>query len=237
VISARFQIVFTYRCNLNCKWCDRFMDSVPWPDSDMVGGDLAFGLSAIKQSGIEIEQCRIGGGEAKMHPCFASMAYYVRFIWGNDKIRTSVSTNTLIPNDKSLEVIYQEAGPKTKSKHTPVMISPYDLGLDPEQGFVSPCRMSRVCGRLFDAFGFAACPYEGPMGRLFGIDPYQAEPVMLGRYDLCCHCVHSLPTKKKKAVWQDALDGKIEFPTKSYREALDRFAEHPTVFKRFQERL
>ena len=111
-----------------------------------------------------------------------------------------------------------------------------DLGLQPIFGFTRPCRIMIKCGRLFDAFGFSFCPNAGIRGRILRIDPYQPRPVLLGYPSMCQHCIFTLPTNQRTKLWQAVKDGKIEHPTKTYREGLERALEEPVKFKRFQER-
>jgi len=236
-VAMRFQIVFTYSCNMACQYCDRYVDSLPWPNTDITKEDLRLGLEVVKKSRVHIKQCRITGGEPKVHPSFEELAKYVLETWGDKgRIRTSVSTNMVLKNPRGLGVRWQKY-PMAEKNHVPVMISPYDLGKHPVRGYTTYCRVQCRCGRLFDKFGFASCPYAGPIGRVLGIDPYQSMPVLYGRPDICRHCVHSLDRWDRLKIYKDALAGKIEFPTKTFREGLERFKAEPTEFKTFQERV
>ena len=230
---ARFQIVFTYKCNLACKWCDRFLDVIPWNDTDMFLDDLVKGSKRVKQSGVRVSMSRIGGGEPTMHPQFEVMASLVRERWSNQgEVKTTVATNGVAKRPKGLGVHYRISPPDTKD-HFPVMISPADLGFESTGGYITPCRVSKVCGRLFDCHGFAPCPYAGTIGRLLQIDPYHSHPVLLGTPEICRHCIHSLGKGLREKLWGDAKKGRIEYPTKRFTEAL---LYRPLDFKRFQER-
>jgi hypothetical protein len=114
------------------------------------------------------------------------------------------------------------------------MLSPHDLGMHPVHGYVDSCRASRICGRLFDAFGFASCPYAGVIGRVIGIDPYQPYPTPYGLPDICKHCHHSLCKKDKEILWEAAKKGEIKTPTPSFERGMQR---GPFPIRRFQDRL
>ncbi len=229
----RFQIVFTYRCNLACEHCDRYMDVLPWEDSDITMEDLRLGATMVRKAGVEPGRSKIGGGEALVHPDFVELTKMVRREWTRPGGKTSVATNGILPRPRRLGVRYILSVPKQK-QHFPVMISPADLGLEIVQGVGVPCSAQRFCGRLFDAFGFSFCPYAGTMGRVLGIDPYGTSPVLPGREEVCRHCIHGLPGKIKRGIWKDAVKGRIEHPTKTFREGLDRGL---IPIKKFQERL
>jgi len=72
------------------------------------------------------------------------------------------------------------------------------------------------------------------IGGLMGKKVHSDEPVMCGDYEVCRHCICSLPKDVMKEVQLDAHSGKIEHPTKTYREWLKRGRVYPT--RRFLQR-
>jgi hypothetical protein len=152
-----------------------------------------------------------------------------------------VYSNKIIYADKNrvnMKVKWAPIGGVWKARHNPPMISPVDLGLNPKRDFLSNCYFGKRCGRLFDAFGFSFCPVAGQMGRIFNIDPYHSEPVLLGNPEMCRHCAWSQNRRKRFELWVAARDGKLEYPTKTYREAIARSnGEGLRTFKKFEERV
>ncbi len=240
-ITTKYQINFTYRCNLKCKWCITFKDRLLWPDSDITVEDIKLGGRIARQYTHQVGKLRIGGGEPLMHPQITECCKAINENW---KCRLPVlfTNGTLGHLDKSL--MYCKVSPVTEAKcgwrkrvHLPPMISPMDLGLQPELGFTKPCKIMNKCGRLFDAFGFSFCPNAGIRGRLLGIDSYQPRPVLLGIPSMCQHCIFTIASRRKRSqLWEGAMNGKIEYPTKTYKEGLKRALEEPIKFKKFQER-
>jgi len=197
--------------------------------------DVVIGAGVLREENVEVTMSRIGGGEALLHPRFEEIAKAVLEHWSrNGEVKTTVATNGVVPRVKGLGLKYNCSPPSDKIKHRPCMVSPHDVGVEPEHGFDDVCRAAKVCGRLFDAFGFSSCPYAGIMGRVLDIDPYSAKPVEFGHYDICRHCIHSLGSRKKNELWTAAENGEIDFPTVTFREGMKRGL---LSIKRFQQRL
>ena len=141
-----------------------------------------------------------------------------------------------IPNTR-----YRVAAPTLEEKevkHTPPMISPLDLGLTPSRGFNGYCHRQRACGRLFDCYGFSFCIFAGAIGRVLGIDPYKPHPVLDGNIDICGHCPFTMGVGGAFKLFDDVNQGKIEYPTKTYREGIQRIKREGHIkFPKFQERL
>ena len=236
---VRFQIHLIYKCNLKCKYCNEFMDLLNWDgdETSITLEDLKRGADIIKSKRIQTNKLRIVGGEPTMHMHLKECLELIVKEWlGNRKI---VSSNGIlpVPNVKGIRYKYSPIGGRRKMNHLPVMISPFDLGIEPKIGFEDPCGQSRYCGRSFDTYGFSPCPNAGPMGRLFGIDPYHSEPVLLGMREMCQHCIYSVGKKVMHKLMREVIEGKINYPTKSYKEGLKRQLDKPTFFKKFRERV
>ncbi len=237
--KMRFQIVFTYDCNLACKYCDRFLDVLPWKDTEMTMAELELGYRMMVKAGVQCSMSRIGGGEPLTHPDFVELTANVIEWWSNmGCVTTTVATNGVLVRTKGMGVKYRCSPPNDK-RHRPVMISLADLGIDPEHGIVDECKVAKVCGRGFDCHGFTSCPYAGPIGRILGIDPYHPMPVSLGQPEICCHCIHSLSKRKREEIWDAADAGEIKFPTKTFQKGLNRhwYGQNRNWFIRLEERV
>ncbi len=237
--KMRFQIVFTYDCNLACKYCDRFLDVLPWPDTNITQNELILGHEMMKRAGVECSMSRVGGGEPLCHPDFEQLVKIVTEKWSQgETVRTTVATNNVLPKIRGIKAKYRRS-PLESKQHNPVMISPADLGINPKYGIYNACRVAKVCGRGFDCHGFTSCPYAGPIGRVLGIDPYHLMPVMHGQPEICCHCIHSLAPKKQVKIWEQAKAGEIEFPTKTfnYGISIPKYIREKEKFIRLEERV
>ena len=213
------------------------LDLVPWSDSDITIEDIRISGGIIKQCGFSVGRVRVAGGEPTLHKNLTECCDAITKYWGLK--RAVVCTNAIIDYPKGISFRNVESSPEhfRKDVHKPPMVSPVDIGLDPVLGFNRLCKFSHRCGALFDAFGFSFCPKAGAIGRLLGIDPYQAEPVLLGNENICKHCPYSLPEELRMQVSSDVRNGIIEYPTETYRNAIRKCKENPMKFKKFQDRL
>jgi hypothetical protein len=236
----KYSIVLTYRCNGSCKYCNRFLDIVPW-NVDLSIEDLKAGWKAICETDSTIVKVRITGGEPLMHPNFDECINYINQTWNSKAtIRLVVMSNQILPRRPLRKLRYRGFTSQEQkiAAHEPPMISPKDLGLSPIYGTDIICSGQRGCGRLFDPYGFSYCVYSGPIGRVLGIDPYQTYPVLQGQQEMCEHCTYSLDRKVAVKLFQQVRDGKLEYPTKSYKEGVARIKDGVNVdFPKFQERL
>lgn len=236
-IPTRYQINLTYRCNLSCKWCISFIDNIPFEDSDITIEDLKIGGELVKQYGVQDGWLRVSGGESLLHPEVKECCRVIKEFWNGSK--KTLFTNGIISVPKGLGIRYIVSPPGIgkKTQHTPPMISPADLGIEPVLGFTRSCAMQSKCGRLFDAFGFSFCPYAGCIGRILKIDPYQSRPILMGLPSMCEHCLWSLSKVDRLRLSEDVKNGRLEYPTKTFREGVERHKEEPIKYKKFQERI
>ncbi len=242
----RFGMVLTYRCNASCKHCNRFLNEIPWNDTDLTLEDLRLGWEAVQRSGLTVEKVRMTGGENLLHPEFEPCMNYINSTWAKnyvgdeDKPRTVVFSNGILPRPSLFQVRYnyhKDVKGKIEA-HTPPMISPVDLGLTPKRGTGRFCPRRRACGRLFDCHGFATCIFAGAIGRVIGVDPYKPYPVLDGIKEICDHCPWSMGVGGGLNLMQDAVAGKFEYPTKTYAEGLKIVKSGKgIVIPKFQERL
>ena len=188
---VRFGISLTYRCNATCSGCNRYLDVAAWPGSDLEPEDLELGYQRVMEAGIKIKKVRITGGEPLLHPEFSKCLEMIGRTW-NSRYggRTVVFTNGLIKLPPVNGWRYNVSGVGTeKDSHMLFpMVSPADLGRQPDCDSGRLCRRQHGCGRLFDAFGFSFCILAGPIGRMLGIDPYAGRPVLDMQKDICEHC-------------------------------------------------
>lgn len=233
----RFGICLTYRCESECAYCNRYLDHLKCPDSDIQLDDLEIGWQRAKEAGLQVEKVRITGGEPLLHPQFVDACRIIGDTWNKDYGgRTLVFTNRKDSLPKTEGWRYRGGSLTGKKIHQPPMISPADLNIKGSCGVDTYCHRQRGCGRLFDAFGFSFCIFAGPLGRLLGIDPYEARPVLKGDPRICQHCVFAAGVKTAFALFAKVRDKQIEYPTRTYRKALERLDNRPISFPRFQER-
>jgi len=236
-LLVRFGVAPTYRCNQECRWCNRFLDLLPWPDSDMRLEDVRTAGELLREHGIVVGRIRFTGGEPLMHPRIGDLCREFQREW-NPLTRMHMFTNGSLGRPRGLPARVRSTG-AGKAGHMPWMVSPADLGIATYFGYVKPCRVQWVCGRLFDAFGFSFCIHAGSLGRLLGIDPYSGYPQMMGRPEICRHCICSVPIRKgRNNVQRAAMAGEFEHPTKTFRDAMENVGKDgPMVFPKFRGRL
>ena len=237
----RWGVVPTYRCNQACKDCNRFLNLFPWPDSDLTSTDLAVAGEIVNAGSNKINRIRMTGGEPLMHKDIVELCRVVNVCWKPERCLVVFSNGKIKrPDKKSIRARWCVEDQKEKLKfHRPWMISPTDVGLNPRYGWSGrACFAQDGCGRLFDAFGFAPCVHAAPLGRLLRIDVYGGRPVTKGSFEMCKHCVCSVGRRQQWKLWKSAKEGEIEYPTRTYREAIARFRDEPYTYeKRFRERL
>lgn len=236
--GIRFGIAPTYRCNLNCRYCNRGVDKHPWQDADLSVEDVEQAGDMVKSAGIKVNKVRVTGGEPTLHPQLKEICDAISERWGIIRW-THVLTNgtTVKTRPRDIKAKYSADRPTDKSKfHRPFSISPDDLGLRGDYGTKWPCEQQTGCGRLFDGFGFSFCVLAGHLGRLLRIDPYSRTPVLQGDPRICKHCLFSLGRRQRWRIWGRWQQGKQEAETKTYREGNAMLAQLPFRFKRWRER-
>jgi len=233
---VNYQIAVTYRCNWACPHCCELFGVLPsmGPESDLTVEDVEMSGCILKEHGIEVGKCGLTGGEPTLVLNLAELRTAVVRCWRPAR-RPRVFSNGTGGKGRGIRV--SDAGAKA-AKQYPIMVSPADLGMEPVEGFGTPCWAQIRCGRYFDAFGFSGCPAAPSLGRLFGVDVHEAEPVLLTSRELCRHCIHTVGKRRMSALSHAAATGQIEYPTRTYREALERRRSEGYVrFKSFKERL
>ncbi len=230
-MQTRFGIVLTYDCNLRCQGCNRFLDVMRVPNSDIDEETLREGHERVKAAGIEVRKARVTGGEPLLHPKFGRLMKVIKETWNKGYGgRTCVFSNgtqdrPFESQRKKRSWRYRVSSVEDKrGKFFPPMLSPHDLGLEPVLGGEVRCKMQAGCGRLFDVFGFSFCILAGPLGKMFDVDPYSAHPLMHGWTELCRHCPFSQRKEVRNKLFEQAENGTLEggYPTKSYKEAVMR---------------
>lgn len=230
----RFGLVLTYRCNLRCRECNRFLDRVSPTDSDATLEGLREGYDRVVAAGITINKARVTGGEPLLHPQFVEAMKLISQTWNKDYGgRTCVFTNGTQPLPKSDAWRYRVSSDDGRSGFRPTQLSPCDLGLSPVLGVGDQCCIQKGCGRLFDAFGFSFCILAGQIGRLFGVDVYGSEPVVAGNPEVCKHCIWSQPRKVAWRLIQDVRAGRLEYPSPSYARAFQEARWKSLEVRRF----
>ena len=233
----RYGIAVTYRCNLACKRCNRFLDLSPWSNSDVTVEDVKLAGKLVLQRDEEISRVRLTGGEPTLHPQLREICEVVKDEWKPTYISV-VLTNGSRPRPSLDGTFTRYSWPMEdkESIHRSHMVSPADLGLEPHLGFGKPCDIQKGCGRLFDAFGFSFCVLAGGYGRILGVDPYQDKPVIDGQREICQHCMCTLKRRQKWDLWGEIAKGAVPTITKTWAEGLQRHADEPIQFKTFKAR-
>jgi hypothetical protein len=236
--GIRFGLAITYRCNMQCSMCNRFIDKFPWQQpSDLTVADVKEAGEMVIASSLKVNKVRVTGGEPTLHPQLKEICDSIRDDWKVAKY-THILTNgtTINKRPRDIWARYKDGDETTVKIHHPFSISPTDLGMSGPFGTELPCEQQTGCGRLFDAFGFSFCVISGSLGRLLRIDPYSKTPVMMGDKRICKHCIFSLPRKIRWRIWGRWRAGQQEAVTKTYQDAEDVFKLLPFRFKRWKER-
>jgi hypothetical protein len=221
-VEVRYGIALTYRCNASCEWCNRYLDHVPWPDSDMKLENLKIGRERVRQCNVVIQKARVTGGEPLLHKEFQKAMRIVCDEWNNsNQGRTVVFSNGILPLPSPKGWRYRVSkDPVGERFNQTTMISPADVGLPFHYKSALMCFRQKGCGRLYDAFGFTFCIYA-----------------LVGPPDICRHCVWSCGVKRAFKLFEAVHQGELEYPSKTYREGIARCkGEGPPKFKKFEER-
>ena len=244
-MDVRLVINLTYRCNLHCKFCYQMFDVLPAGDetSDMSEEDLAVAAERMGERGLRVAAIKVSGGEPMLHPRLESLCEAIKAHWGKDmglRVYTSGAVSRVFKKCGIMVTHNRIFVHRPASKavlHRPMLISPADHGLEPILGPERPCGFQLRCGRNLDAYGFAPCQLAWARARLFGVDPYDRHPVLVGMRELCRHCLHSLGRSTRARLENAALAGEIDYPSPTYRKAIERCRNEgfPT-FTRFLER-
>lgn len=240
--GIRMAIAPTYRCNLKCPRCNRWIDKFPWQgDCDLTVEEVREAGRMLKEAGIKVNKVRVTGGEPTLHPRLKEIVDVIADEWGVCRW-THVLTNGTTVKTRPRDIKAKYSGGKgvavdfKLSQHRPFTISPADLGLIGGHGTEFPCEQQTGCGRLFDAFGFSFCVIAGSLGRVLGIDPYSRTPVLKGDPEICKHCIFSIGRKARWRIWGAWMRGEQEAVTETWRRAEERFRMLPFRFKRWRER-
>jgi len=236
-----YQIAVTYQCKLKCEHCFELFDVLPSldRDSEVSLTDVVFAGRLLKKFQIDVAKLRLTGGEPMLHPKLSQIQEVVKGEWKPETMVVCTSGVGFSQEELSQAGSVREYGMELKREtHHNYRISPFDLGIAPKLGFVDRCRTQHYCGCYFDAYGFTACPQAAPFGRLFGMDYHEWAPVLRGREEFCRHCTASLGRNGAARLMQLARDGKIEYPTKTFKEAIARRKDEGYLeIPKFRDRL
>ena len=134
----RYGITPTYRCNLSCALCNRWLDLFKWPDSDVTVDEVRRAGEMVKAlPNTRLNKVRITGGEPTLHPQLVEICQVVADVWQPER-RTVVLTNGVVkdrpprlPSARWKGGNDKVTGPRKdpSTYHRPWSISPADLGL------------------------------------------------------------------------------------------------------------
>jgi len=228
----QFGVVPTYRCNMTCKWCNRYEGVIPWDDSDLSIGAVEEVGAILHKHKIQPDRIRLTGGEPSMHPNLSGIVEAIERTWPEPKLLTHSFTNGTM-NQIGIPIRFRVSD---HSDHKPWAISPADLGMSAMLGFDDRECTAKACGKLFDCYGFSFCVHAAALGRLLRVDPYSKQPISEGREDFCQHCIHTLRTSDRLRIQREAMEGRIEFPTPTLARGLKQLEKEPLVFARWEDR-
>ena len=249
MISKRpvnYDLNIGYACNAACRYCNRLIDEFRLPNASMTIAQVGTAIERWKAAGVTIKKLKVSGGEPSLHP---DLVPIVQLLLDSGIVQTVWVLSNGIKQD--LPKLPRGAryrvdpilDPKDGWKnHQPFLISPADVGIEADG---SECSTRRMCGRGVEAFGFSQCGIAGALGHLLGIDPYHEKPVLhISHPEICKHCLYSLPDAKQKELqrkcppggkWPDGStfgDSTIDYPTPTFKAALERRKTQPTFFAR-----
>ena len=241
-VPIAYQIACTYKCNSACKWCVQHLDVINWNhiDTDITVEEIKVGAHLLKKYGIRIGKLRVTGGEPVVHPNLKPILHAINKHWAPRSSWFRIYSNGKLPLPKRVPGRFSVV-PLTSIKKTqlftPFNVSPADLGIEPQLGFIKPCVQQLRCGRWFDHFGFTSCGVAGILGAMLGDDCYEPLPVMMGRPSVCQHCLFSLPKKLRQVITKKVHAKQIPDVTKTFKTAIERWHDDPPKPRRFFERL
>ena len=240
-IFCPFNLDITLRCNARCPDCMKLLGLLPIEtrESDVTREHVLAVSSILKRHKIRMGRLRVTGGEPTLIDDFKGMFEFIKRVWRPFVVR--VYTNGILPlpwGEKRIgSVMRPMPMDRKKERHVPFYISPADLGIAPKLGFSRACRITTSCGRSIDAYGFSPCLMYPGIGRVLGRDLHYAHPKLLGEEDVCRHCICSLPKGEQRGLQERAKRGDFEYPTKTYREGIEREKEEPVKFENFFDRI
>lgn len=232
-MRARLEINLTFSCNIKCTWCNRLIANMKIKDSDISLSQLHRMVDSLVENKIRMRYLKIVGGEPLVHHDFlGAMEVLKRVITEKIAKNVVVVTNAILDRPELPEGFEYWLSPVKEKNHIPVLASPTDLGLKDQMRDV--CITKKRCGYSFDAWGFSFCPISGVLGRVLGIDTYE-NSIPESKLDktICEHCPFSLPVQLKNRITRQVKNKKIDYPSKTWREGLERESIDPMQFEKF----
>jgi len=234
--AVKFEINLTYRCNHKCDWCNRLVDTLPIPDSDVSLEQLDAFCQRVRKDKIEISRFKVAGGEPLVHPHFLEALGMLSGLYRDGLVQWFwVLTNTMAPTYPTLPpgMSWRRSPPSSKN-HDPLLISPKDLGFDAKFGFGERCLIQTLCGCAFEAWGYAPCALAGAYAHLLRINVWSPDPVWAGTRELCEHCIWTLPRAPRFRLWDLGREGSLPFPSGTLKQALADAQRDLVRFPRYQ---
>ena len=238
---TNFHCDLTLRCNERCPDCLKMLGVLPIGDAstDLTEKHVREAGRLLSLYKIRIRRLQISGGEPFLHPAFLDRFQQMKDSWKPLVVRIYTNGTLASPWGKkrvgsTLRLISMD---DKKTMHVPYYASPFDLGISPVHGFSSACARMSACGRSFNAYGFTPCTQYSHVGRILGRDVHSSHPKILGDVEICKHCICTLPPKKRGWLRAEIRKGGVEYPTKTYREGMEREKEQPTKMTDFLTRL
>jgi len=231
----RLEINLTMRCNIACPHCNRLIADLPLRHSDITIPQLHLMADSLKEHNITMRYLKVLGGEPLVHHDFLGAMNVLKERIVDEGITKSVAvvTNAILDRPELPQGFEYWLSPVKDKNHIPVLASPTDLGV--EHKMREECITKKRCGFSFDAWGFTFCPISGILGRVLGVDTYRNSiPESKLDYDnICRHCPFGLHHRTKMKVKRKVRNKEIEYPSKTYKEGLEREKIDPMVFEKF----
>jgi len=233
------ELNITLKCNLACSNCNRYCHIFRDRTEHMSIEQIKKFIAQAKAGG-GVNKLKVLGGEPLLHPEFTEI-YFLLCEAAKDKVINSIKieTNKTIPIPKvePYNFVSWKGRVQSKKKHQPILWSPKDLGVI--KGAQPGCPQVRKCGYSLDKYGYLPCSCAIMICRMFGMtDLYKYEfPNQIWGLDrLCPHCIFAMDQEwrdKHSCIKLSDHSAEEKAPTKSYKEALDRW--NPEEFYRTQK--
>lgn len=230
VRSVCFNI--TYKCSMGCVWCDRQLDRLNMDDSHVSVEQTRDMAKLVAEVGWPLKKFRVSGGEPLEHPEFVDVMEALIPVTSRCKVRVSTSRRYSEKLPKLPKHFKWTCRPPVIKNHMPFMVSPEDIGI---RSLHFKCKLPILCGLSYDKWGWCFCPVGSVMSRTMGPNVHSETPVSSAMvWDICKHCIYSLPDPVRLAVQQEVMKEHIPMPSPSYQKVVD---EHRSRGKSFEKTL
>lgn len=224
-----FEFESTYRCNTVCKYCNRLLGVIDLSEnSDITPEQVRYACKMLREMRFYPVRIKISGGEPELNPHIDEICQIIAEQLKPQKLW--ILMNGKLPGPDG---VHAKINPLPKTNHDPFLVSPIDCGLEEHQ-VIHACLNRSQTGGAFDCHGFTFCALAPLIGRLLRINPYSPHPIFDQDYRICRHCPLSMNQTGRARIFEMALKGECDYPTKTFREGLKQYHEEPFVIPRLE---